>query len=351
MKILYGVPGEGMGHATRSKVVIDHLLKSGHDVQIVSSARAYQFLNKNFPGRVTEIKGFHFTYKNAEVSKTATFFSNLKSAGKNLIFNTAKKLLIEKAFQAKLVISDFESFTFFFALEHKLPIISIDNMQVMDRCALDIKIPVEEKSNYQLAKTIVKYKVPACDHYFISSFFDAEIKKKNTSIVPPIIREAIQQAKTEEDNHIVMYQTSSSLKEVSEILKQVPNEIFFVYGMNLDKTDGNIVFKPFSEEGFIKDLASSKAVIANGGFSFISEAVYLQKPVYSFPIQNQFEQWMNAAYINRLGYGRHFDSLNADYIKAFLYEVSDFKNKLKSYHQKGNSVLFSKLDTFIKGLS
>lgn len=340
-----------MGHATRSKVVIDYLLKSGHEVQIVSSSRAFTFLEKNFPGRVTEIKGFHFTYKNAEVSKSATFFSNLKSAGKNLIFNTAKKLQIEKNFQPQLVISDFESFSFFFALEHKLPIISIDNMQVMDRCALDVKIPSEEKSNYQLAKTIVKYKVPGCNHYFISSFFDAEIKKKNTSLVPPIIREAIQQAKPKEENHIVMYQTSSSLKEVSEILKQVPNETFFVYGMNLDKTDGNIVFKPFSEAGFINDLASSKAVIANGGFSFISEAVYLQKPIYSFPIQNQFEQWMNAAYINRLGYGRHFDSLNADSLKAFLYELPDFKKNLKSYQQKGNTVLFSKLDAFIKGLN
>ena len=31
MKILYGVPSEGMGHATRSKVIITHLLKR-HEV-------------------------------------------------------------------------------------------------------------------------------------------------------------------------------------------------------------------------------------------------------------------------------------------------------------------------------
>jgi len=57
MNILYGVPGEGMGHATRSKVVIDFLLKE-HNVQVVSSARAYQFLLKSFPERVHEIKGY-----------------------------------------------------------------------------------------------------------------------------------------------------------------------------------------------------------------------------------------------------------------------------------------------------
>jgi uncharacterized protein (TIGR00661 family) len=350
MNILYGVPGEGMGHATRSKVVIDFLLEKGHDVFIVSSGRAFQFLEKSFPGKVMEIKGFHFAYKNAEVSKLATFFSNLKAAGKNLIYNTEKKLRIEKSFKVELVISDFESFSFFFAKEHRLPILSIDNMQVMDRCVLDIEISKEEKRNYQLAKNIGKLKVPGCDQYFISSFFDVEIKKKNTQIVPPIVRKAIQEAKTSKGQHILMYQTSSSLKTVKETLQQLPNETFFVYGMNLDEKEGNVIFKPFSEAGFIKDLASAKAVIANGGFSFISESVYLKKPIYSFPIHNQFEQWMNAAYIDKMGYGRHFDSLSADHLKAFLYDLPLFEKRLESYKQDGNSILFKGLEDYIRGI-
>jgi uncharacterized protein (TIGR00661 family) len=349
MNILYGVPGEGMGHATRSKVVIDHLLMQGHELCIVSSSRAFTFLDKAFPGKVIEIKGFHFAYKNAEVSKTATFLANLKSAGKNLVYNTGKKRLIEKNFVPDVVISDFESFSFFFAKEHRLPIISIDNMQVMDRCTLDIAISKEEKTNYRIAKAIVQAKVPGCDHYFISSFFDAEIKKKNTGIVPPIVRQIIQDAKTSKGRHIVMYQTSSSLKTVTEVLRQLPNETFYVYGMNMDTTEGNVVFKPFSEAGFIKDLASAKAVIANGGFSFISEAVYLKKPVYSFPIANQFEQWMNAAYIEKLGYGRHFDTLSADHLKAFLYDLPVFEKQLATYEQNGNEVLFGALDGVLEG--
>ncbi|MBL7931717.1 MAG: UDP-glucuronosyltransferase [Bacteroidia bacterium] len=344
MNILYGIPGEGMGHATRSKVVIDHLLKSGHNVIAVSSGRAFTFLDKMFPDRVIEIKGFHFAYKNAEVSKTATFLSNLKAAPKNLIHNTAKKLLIEKSFSPDVVISDFESFSFFFAKTHKLPIVSIDNMQVMDRCILDIEISKEEKNNYRLAKNIVMAKVPACDHYFISSFFDAQIKKKNTSIVPPIIRSAIQEVKPSKGDHILMYQTSSSLKTVKEILQQLPEQKFFVYGMNQDYTEGNVTFKPFSEAGFIADLSKAKAVIANGGFSFISEAVYLKKPIYSFPIHNQFEQWMNAAYIDKLGYGRHFNELSADNLKAFFYDLPKFEKNLSSYKQDGNTILFEELD-------
>lgn len=348
MQILYGVPGEGMGHATRSKVIIEHLLENGHDVHIVSSARAFTFLDKNFPGRVTEIKGLHFAYKNAEVSKSGTFLLNLKSAGKNLIYNIGKQLLLEKKFHPQLVITDFESFSYFFAKLHSLPLISIDNMQVMNRCSLDIEIEKEEKGNYQLAKQIVKAKVPGCEHYLISSFFDAKIVKKNTRLVPPIIRKAIQEVKVKEGNSILMYQTSSSLKTVQNTLQALPEENFIVYGMNLDKTEGNVCYKPFSEEGFIEDFASAKAVIANGGFSFISEAVYLKKPIYSFPIANQFEQYMNAAYIQKLGYGRHFQLLSADNLKTFLYDINGFKKNLQNYSQQGNTVLFSQLDQLIE---
>jgi uncharacterized protein (TIGR00661 family) len=350
MKILYGVPGEGMGHATRSKVIIQYLLAQNHDVRVVSSERAYTFLHAAFPGRVTEIKGLHFAYKNAKISKSGTFMLNLKSAGKNLVYNYIKKLEIEHTFKADLVISDFESFAYFYAKMHQLPIISIDNMQVMNRCKLDIAISKEEESNFTLAKQIVKAKVPGCQQYLISSFFEAEISKKNTQLVPPIIREAILQAIPKEGNHILMYQTSSSLENVQETLAKLPHEHFIVYGMNQNYSDGNVQFKPFSETEFIADFASAKAVIANGGFSFLSEAVYLHKPVYSFPIAGQFEQYMNAAYIEKLGYGRHFKSLGSDQLKAFLYDLPHFKKQLAHYHQNGNEKLFETLNLQLDNL-
>lgn len=351
MNILYGVPGEGMGHATRSKVIIEHLLRSNHDVQIVSSARAYTFLDKAFPGRVTEIKGFHFAYKNAEVSKMGTFLLNLKSAPRNLLYNYEGKLKLEKNFNTELVITDFESFSYFFARLHKLPLISIDNMQVIDRCKLEIAIAAEEKNNYRLAKGIVKAKVPGCNHYLISSFFDAPVTAKNTELVKPIIRKAIEDAPVSRGNHILMYQTSSSLKTVQEVLSKLPREQFVVYGMNKDYTDGNVTYKPFSETGFIQDLASAKAVIANGGFSFISEAVYLKKPVYSFPIANQFEQYLNAAYIDKLQYGKMSAQLNADTLKAFLYDLPLHHEQLQAYTQQGNQLLFERIDSLLQSFA
>ncbi len=340
---MYGVPGEGMGHATRSKVVIDFLLQN-HNVEVVSSSRAYQFLNKNFPNRVHEIQGMHFAFKASEVSKTGTFLLNLKNAPKLLFQNFSEYLHLKKDFKVDLVISDFETFTTLFAKRHDLPLISIDNMQVINRCKLDIEIPNNEKKNHTISKSIIKMKVPKADHYFITSFFDAVVDKENTTIVPPIVRKAIIDAKTQNGEHILMYQTSSKQNDVAKILHQIPNQIFYVYGFNKDAIDKNVVFKKFSEEGFVADLASAKAVIANGGFSFISEAVYLKKPIFSFPLKNQFEQFVNAAYIDKMGFGRHFDDFNADNLKAFLFDLSSFSNNLKSYNQTGNEVLLELLN-------
>src|SRR5690349_17272097 len=44
MKVLYGVTGEGMGHAMRSRVVLEHLIAKGHTVEIMASGRAAAFL-------------------------------------------------------------------------------------------------------------------------------------------------------------------------------------------------------------------------------------------------------------------------------------------------------------------
>ncbi|MGE3668821.1 MAG: glycosyltransferase family protein, partial [Polyangiaceae bacterium] len=46
MRILYGVVGEGMGHATRSRVILEHLVRRGHQIKVVVSGRAHRFLTE-----------------------------------------------------------------------------------------------------------------------------------------------------------------------------------------------------------------------------------------------------------------------------------------------------------------
>jgi uncharacterized protein (TIGR00661 family) len=350
MKILYGVPSEGMGHATRSKVIIQHLLERGHEVRIATSDRAFDLLDKAFPGRCLRIEGLHLRYEHGGVDKSATFAHLLSSAPEGLATNVKQAFHLWRSEPLDLVISDFESFSYTFAKIASLPLVSIDNMQVINRCTLDIEIPEEETESYGLAKTIIKAKVPFCQRYLITSFFDAEPCKPNTELVPPILRDAVLQVAAEhlpEGNHILVYRTTSAEDDFIERLQAVQGQHFVAYGLNRDAVLGNVTLRRFSEAGFIRDLATCRAVVTNGGFSLISEAVFLQRPVCSFPLQGQFEQFVNGAEIERLGYGRRFAEFSPDAIKAFLYDRDRFRTRLESYHQQGNREVFAAVDRFI----
>src|SRR6188508_485086 len=76
MKILYGVVGEGMGHAMRSRVILEHLVAQDHEVEIMASGRAVDFLAKRFEG-VNKIHGLHMIYEENRVKPMKTLWSNV----------------------------------------------------------------------------------------------------------------------------------------------------------------------------------------------------------------------------------------------------------------------------------
>ncbi|WP_298316442.1 MJ1255/VC2487 family glycosyltransferase [uncultured Aquimarina sp.] len=350
MKILYGVPGEGMGHATRAKVILSHLIKS-NELRIVSSDRAYQFLKKSFPDQTYEIKGLHFSYKDGVVSRSKTSIDIIKHAPENLITNFKKYKDLHDDFKPDIIISDFESFTYLYAKYHRVPIISIDNMQIIDRGKIDVKIPDSEKLNYKIAKAVVKAKLPNCNQYLISSFFNTKVKKKNSYLIPPIIRKEILNAKRETKNHILIYQSSCSEKKMIDLLNELPDEKFLLYGFNKEEVHRNASLKKFSETEFIDNFRTAKAVFCNGGYSFISEALFLNKPICTVPIKNQFEQYLNGSYIEKLGYGKMLKDFELEGIQDFLNDLSIFQQKISEYRQKDNSLLFNTLDKTLISIS
>ncbi|MGI4873905.1 MAG: glycosyltransferase family protein [Janthinobacterium lividum] len=346
MTILYGVPGEGLGHATRSKVVIAWLLAQGHDVRVVSSSRAFTLLDKTFPGRVLEIKGFHLAYKELAVSKSRTLGLTLRTAPEALRVNFRQYRQLLHGFQPEVVISDFESFSYFYAKLHRVPVVSLDNMQIISRAHLDVSVPEAEREHYDLARYLVRAKLPRARHYLITTFFELPLRLRyaeRTTQVPSIIRPEIQAARPTPGSYVLVYQTATNQTNLVEILQQLPEQEFRVYGFNKDEAHGNVLLRPFSEAGFIAELAGCRAVLTNGGFSLISEAVYLHKPVCAVPIPAQFEQWLNAAEIEKRGYGRRFEAITAASVQAFLAELPAYEAALASYAQAGNEVLFARL--------
>ena len=179
----------------------------------------------------------------------------------------------------------------------------------------------------------------------ISSFLAKVLCTNNVFLFPPIIRKEIQKATLKEKNHIVVYQTSKSYKKLIPTLKQTKYNYIFYTDKN--KKEKNIQFKKFSEKEFIKDLASCKAIITNGGFGLISEAIYLKKPILSIPIKKQFEQIFNALTITRLGYGEFYLDISKESITHFINSLPKYKKQLNKNKNNNNDKIIAKIEKLI----
>lgn len=350
MKILYGVVGEGMGHAMRSRVVLEHLVAQEHDVEIMASGRAVDFLAKRFEG-VNRIHGLHMVYEENRVKPMKTLFSNALTGATGVPQNVGAYFDLLTSFRPQAVISDFESWTYLYAQTHRLPILSVDNMQIINRCKLPEKVVEGHAVEFKLTKAFIKSKLPWCDEYFITTFFHPEVRKKRTRLFPPILRPEILNANRRKGEHLLVYTTGEGNESFAKALRDTGLECR-IYGMrrNLkaEEVDGNLRFQPFSEDKFIDDLASSRAVIAGGGFTLMGEAVYLHKPMLAVPLARQFEQVLNARYLELEGYGRHAETLDdAKTILDFVEAIPECEAKLASYSQDGNAMILGALDEWL----
>ena len=350
MRILYGVVGEGMGHATRSRVLLEHLLARGHDVLVVVSGRAHKFLRDRFAGRerirIEEIHGLHLRFDGNEIDLAESVLSNLDDAPAGLKKNIEVYRAVDETFDASCVISDFESWAYFYGRARGLPVISVDNMQVINRCAHDDFVTDHRSLAFHMAKLAVKAKLPGAYHYLIASFFFPPVRKPKTTLVPPILRPEILAANREPGSHVLVYQTAASNQDLVPTLRKLPSE-FRVYGMGREGVEGNVTLKAFSETGFIDDLRTARAVIAGGGFSLMCEAVHLHVPMLSVPIEGQYEQELNARYLQQLGYGAFARALDVDGVAAFLDDVPRMQRALQGYVRRGPEMLFTCVDELL----
>jgi uncharacterized protein (TIGR00661 family) len=352
VRILYGVVGEGMGHATRSRVVLEHLLRAGHELRVVVSGRAHRFLVDRLVGypklSIQEIHGLTLNYFGNSLDRAKSLFENLRKAPKGIKKNIAVyRDVAESGFVPDLVISDFESWAALYALRQRVPVISIDNMQVINRCRHDSSITSGTDFDFDLARMAVKMKMPGAYHYLITSFFFPEVRKKYTTLVPPILRPEVIAAKREPGPHVLVYQTSPTNQNLIPTLKKLPYR-FRVYGMGREGQEGNVTLRGFSEQGFLEDLRTARAAVAGGGFSLLSEAVSLKVPLLSVPVAHQYEQELNARYLEKLGYGAWARSLEFEPLLGFLNETDGYQHTLEGYPSRDNSILFECVDELVQ---
>ena len=338
--VFYCVCGEGMGHAIRTGVIVDKI-KDDYDVYLFSSDRAYEYLNSKFDN-VYEIGGFNTVYINNKVNNLKTLANALKRNPTNMKIGYEKLYKKARELRPDVIVTDFEIYATVVSKLLSIPLISLDNIHMMTQTKIDY--PKNHYAEMIKAKGVVKTYVVKPKVHILTSFFYPKIRPgKNAVLYPPIIREDILKLEPSEGDHVIVYQTSRESVKLVENLKTLKDEKFIVYGFNKNEVDENLTYKEFNEDVFYDDLASSKAVICNGGFTFITEAICLKKPIYSVPAIGNFEQTLNGFYVQKLGYGEYHEVMSAEKVKRFLARLPKYHERLKKVKKTNNDGIVKEL--------
>ena len=82
---------------------------------------------------------------------------------------------------------------------------------------------------------------PHADDYMVISFFTAPVKKRNTFLFPPLLRQEILKTVPTQGEHVLVYVTSPA-PALAKVLSAVRGR-FIAYGFGREGEEGNVVYK------------------------------------------------------------------------------------------------------------
>lgn len=284
MKILYGINGEGLGHLNRSRLIIEQLKLSGHEVIKVCPQHLKQ-------DDFIPINNINLSFKDGKVDKEKVIIDYIEFNFKNQI-----KLIHSYGINPDLVITDFEPVTARYARYYDIPILSIDNQHRFRK--IDLKLPPRYLSYNIFLSLLLKVFIGRVDKSIVTCFHPI---KDACNVI-------CENGKVTDDGSTVVY-----LKDPYTKIFVKNNLVgdFCVFTNLKYKDTKNIKFYPLDKVSFKDRIRSCHSVISNAGNQIIGECLYYNKAITCVPIKGQTEQEINSFYLKKFGFGvsSNIDSL------------------------------------------
>lgn len=341
-KILYGVHGSQHGHAIRALTLARRF--PSHDFLFVTSEEAKGILSREHPVETALNPGTRYKDYRLDVWETLKLGVSTLARSRGELDRLDRVI---EGFAPDVCLSDYEYFVPLAARRAGLPCLSLDHQHVITLCRHDL--PAGAWWDYASTSASVRgLFTNATDHLVISFYHPPLRSAARAALAPPILREKVFEHEASVGEHVLVYQSCSICDSFVPLLKTLKRKVI-VYGYNVAATDGNLVFKTFSEDGLLADMASSAYVVCGGGHTLMSEALYYGKPILSLPVRGAFEQWLNAFYLQKLGYGLHRDmfALDAAALETFERQVEGFRTKVAGENFRGNEEAFAQVESFV----
>lgn len=343
-RILYGVMGDARGHVTRALAIAQEM--PHHEFLFIGGGKVR--ILKEHGYQVEEVPIFPTIIQNNRVNMAETmsqFIMGLASTSSAIKRVTA----LIKGFEPHLIITDYESVTLQAAKFLQRPCVSLDNQHLLTHCRY--YPPPGHFLNRYLTRFFINYLYSFASLYLIPSFYPfPPLDRAKTEVFPPLIKPKLREYQPSESDHVLVYSRGNSFSDLIKMLSKSKRK-FVIYGLGDKPPAGNLHFKTISEEDFLADLASCLYVIANGGHSLISEALYLGKPILCLPIQFFYEQLFNAHFLAQAGFGQYFLDISKpeNLIECFEKRLDHYRTRIKQFNFFGNKQITARLEELIKG--
>jgi uncharacterized protein (TIGR00661 family) len=328
-KLYLSMAGEGRGHATRARALIERL-RGRHQFRLFAPGNAFELLEPIYRGseiRVTRIPGINNAYsakRRLDYLKTgrnaARYFLRLPS----LVRELSREMSEDRP---DLVISDFEPALPRAAYRAKVPFMVVDHQHflvVNDLSSLPRRLRFHASTMRPAVRLVYRHQPRVV---VVSSFYSPPLERHRGRVrqVGVFMRPLVARTAPEPGRHVLVYLRKFAPPGVLDALRAIQRPTI-VYGLGARPRAGNLTFKPIDEASFVHDLAACEALLSTAGNQIVGEALYLQKPVLAMPEANNFEQRINAHFLKQSGAGDWVDleRCRTEDVLAFLGRLDRF---------------------------
>ncbi|HSI15237.1 MAG TPA: glycosyltransferase family protein [Chthoniobacter sp.] len=309
--LLFIINGLGMGNSTRCHAIIEHLAERGLQVHVLTSGNGLTFFDgRHEVASLTPTQALTYSGNQGRISGWKT----MGSLDTLLRLNRTKERDVESFLQRQavdVVVTDSE---YSAAPAHRrgIPVLGLNNSDVVVTEYLRRRgKPAAIRSQFWCFEFMdYLFHRQRCDLVVSPSPMQGRLRHARIRRVGLIVRRAVRELAAagrcdfplprELKRVVFMLSGSTFASEISFGQGDFPFHIDVV-GRSGDNI-GNVTF-----HGRLMDnarfLAQADALVINGGFSAVSEALALNKPTFVIPLQNHAEQYVNAHLVRDLGRG------------------------------------------------
>ncbi len=315
---LFIINGLGLGNSTRCCAIMEHLAQDGFHIHVLTSGNGLKFFeDKEWLESLTPMESFFYSGKHGGVSGWATIKSLMKLASIAKAKRGQLSALLERI-KPDIAVIDSE-----YALgplrRQRVPIVAINTSEmVVSQYLKQAEKPGRVRSHF--------WRVEFTDYLFHKYYSDLVLspfplktrtrgpKFKRIGLIAR--RAVLEHARKIDESSFppprrlrtVVFMLSGSV-HASRIAfpKEIP---FRVEVVGVDgESRGNVVYhgRQMNNVGL---LSRADALVINGGYSAVSEAFVLGRPVFVVPVAGHAEQFINASLVEELGLGFMADEKN-----------------------------------------